>query len=51
VTLNLHLVDIGDDVKGIQCHCKCGWRFESNSRQERLSESHNHVAQALQVNT
>lgn len=45
-----HLVDIGDDAQGIECRCLasgCGWRFRSESRQERLHESYKHVSEAV----
>jgi len=45
-----HIVDIGDDIKGIECRCLaagCGWKFSSENSSERRSESHKHVSEML----
>ena len=47
---NVHLVDIGDDAKGTLCRCLaagCGWKFQSESRSERLHESYKHLSDAV----
>ena len=47
---NEHIVDIGDDPKGVECRCLasgCHWRFKSEDRNERLHEAYKHVADAV----
>lgn len=51
---NEHIVDIGDDAKGIECRCLatgCGWRFVSEDAAERRIEAHRHVSEAISNKT